>query len=203
MALNQKDSSNIETVDSSLTLAAAIAKLAEATSAQRSTGLTVEQFAETLRNERKAINPNELTHNGVSAFSYPEGDKARPKPKLSVTEVYENGTPLREDMLTPQEIDSYNSVMAMIPKAGDRLLAWDGQLKAERTDSGRRVYITFPTRSVEDQTRANTFTILQRNLLLTDGEAAANPNTLIEQMAEMKRQIAELTAARQPVGASA
>lgn len=175
-------------------IAESLARLAEALdrTEQRSGGLTAEQFEQTMENQRRALNPSSNTHPGISAFSYPEGDRARPKPTFKAAEVYENGVPLREDQLTPQEIDSYNAVIALLPRAGDKRLAWGGKLIAERSINGHRVTVTFPCKSVEDQARANTMTIVQRNLCLAEGEAAADPNSILERLSVAEAELARL-----------
>lgn len=181
-------------------LADAIARLAEATTLRQNGGLTEDQFAKTLENERKALNPSNQTHPAISAFSYPEGDRAKPKPVFSCDELYENGVRLREDSLTPLEIESYNRVCVKIPKPNDKIAAWEGTLKAWRHQNGRRVYIEFPTRAVEDLARANATTIVYRNLALVDGEQAADPNAVFEELQALKQQVAAMQAA-QTVGA--
>jgi hypothetical protein len=194
----------LNSLDDLNAVAGSLARLAEAMEKSQTPtipgGLTQEQFAQTLENQRKALNPINPIHPGISAYSYPEGDRARPKPHLVCDQFYENNAPLREDQLSPEEIESYNRVANAIPKPGDRLLAWDGRLKAERTDNGRRVMITFPTKSVDDLNRANGVSILFRNMALVEGEAAANPNSILQRLLAAEAEIQKLRTA-QPVGA--
>lgn len=189
-------------IDPNIQMAESIARLAEAL-AKQGGGLTAEQFAKTLENERKAINPSNPFHPGISAFSYPEGDRARPKPQLAVEEFYENNVRLTEEQLTPEEIDSYNAVVALLPRAGDMRSNWDGRLVAQRSRNGRRVLITFPTRSIEDMGRANEFTIKFRNLALIQGEGAPTPSTVLDVLAKANARIAALEAqlGKEPVHA--
>lgn len=56
---------------------------------------------------RKARWPESATHPGISAYSYPEGDVAHPKPKL-LRETFFCGVREDEERLTPGEIDAYN-----------------------------------------------------------------------------------------------
>src|SRR3990167_4975823 len=53
--------------------------------------------------------PENIEHPGISVYSYPEGDHARPKPDLKC-KMYWIGYELRTDTLTPQEIDLLNRV---------------------------------------------------------------------------------------------
>lgn len=47
------------------------------------------------------------THPGISVFSHPEGERARPKDRLKCR-MYWVGYEEGEEILTPQEIDAYN-----------------------------------------------------------------------------------------------
>lgn len=58
---------------------------------------------------RGKLAPENQTHPGKSAFSYPEGDVARPKPELA-RKTYFCGMEERADRLTPAEIDGYNAL---------------------------------------------------------------------------------------------
>ena len=51
--------------------------------------------------------PENVHHPGISAFSYPEGDQAHPKPDLQC-KIFWVGYELRTETLTPQEIDLLN-----------------------------------------------------------------------------------------------
>ena len=51
--------------------------------------------------------PENIHHPGISAFSYPEGDQAHPKPDLQC-KIFWVGYDLRPETLTPQEIDLLN-----------------------------------------------------------------------------------------------
>jgi hypothetical protein len=187
----------IKTTDDNVTsgdLAAALAKLAEALPSLKTQGFTPEQFEQVLDKQERKTNPSVAVSPGISVFSHPKGDLEQPKDKLGANEVFENGFRLREDQLTPLEIASYNAVIAKLPKAGDRLVAWNGKLKAWRADDGHRVLITFPSKSIEDLADANAQTIVYRNRALTDGESAANPNTVLEELMAAKARIAALEA---------
>jgi hypothetical protein len=59
-------------------------------------------------NER-AANPSNKVHPHISVYSYPEGDIARPKPKLACETLWV-GYPEMEDNLTPEEILLLNEI---------------------------------------------------------------------------------------------
>lgn len=70
----------------------AVLELAVLQSQQRLTAAADAQTA-TAKAMQKAMRPENETHPGVSAFSYPEGDRAKPKPALPFAFSY-NGYPV-------------------------------------------------------------------------------------------------------------
>lgn len=55
----------------------------------------------------RAANPSNKTHPGISVFSYPEGDRARPRPELKC-EMYWVGYPIDLDTTTAEELELLN-----------------------------------------------------------------------------------------------
>lgn len=55
----------------------------------------------------RAANPSNKTHPGISVFSYPEGDRARPRPELKC-EMFWVGYPLSLDDTTAAELELLN-----------------------------------------------------------------------------------------------
>lgn len=55
----------------------------------------------------RAANPSNKTHPGVSVFSYPEGDRARPRPALKC-EMFWCGYPVDLDTTTADEVELLN-----------------------------------------------------------------------------------------------
>jgi len=55
----------------------------------------------------RAANPSNKTHPGISVFSYPEGDRARPRTELKC-EMFWVGYPIELDTTTVEEIDLLN-----------------------------------------------------------------------------------------------
>jgi hypothetical protein len=59
--------------------------------------------------QERAANPSNKFHPEISAFSYPEGDRAHPKPDLQC-EIFWVGFPMEKEMLTPDEVILLNLV---------------------------------------------------------------------------------------------
>lgn len=58
---------------------------------------------------RSSLKPENADHPEISAFSYPEGEKARPKPALRVKTTF-CGVEEKAERLTPTEIEAYNAI---------------------------------------------------------------------------------------------
>lgn len=96
------------------TLDAIYALIQSLPEAMKNAGLQPAQMKEMLdavaQGTQKAMHPENAVHPGISAYSYPEGDVARPKPKLTRT-TYFGGRRESEEQLTPAEIDAYNAIV--------------------------------------------------------------------------------------------
>lgn len=137
-----------------------------------------------LQEQRKALKPENATHPGISAFSYPEGDVARPKPALR-RETFFNG--IREDVeaLTPAEVEMYNRF------EGTRT-ARNGMWTAEvrRNGSSEQLFITNEPKTLDGRQALPAISLILRELL--DGEEAVNPDTLAQRVAELEAKIRSL-----------
>ena len=74
---------------------------------------------------RQSLKPENQFPPEISAFSYPEGDRDRPKPSLT-RKTYFCGVEERADRLTPAEIDSYNAIVTPRRARRDR---WAADIK--------------------------------------------------------------------------
>lgn len=87
----------------------------------------------------KAVRPENEIHPHISAFSYPEGDIARPKPAMK-RDVYFNFHKEDPEQLTPAEIEAYNAI-------DDDCEARGGQYTIEIRGRGRKreeLHMTVP-----------------------------------------------------------
>lgn len=152
-------------------------------------GVPVEQFAELLQTVKKTMKPENETHPGISAFSYPEGDVARPKPTLT-RRTFVVGARMSEESLTPTEIELFNAITQSCE-------AREGRWKARVVKNGTadELHITFPHKEISDRMdlpKPGLVCILRE---LIGGKAAADPEALFARVAELEAKLAVLTAA--------
>jgi hypothetical protein len=76
--------------------------------ALQSPGTSVADIAKAVaEGTSKSRRPENAVHPGISVYSHPEGEEARPKAKLKC-QMFIGGGPLEEGTLTPTEIDALN-----------------------------------------------------------------------------------------------
>lgn len=59
--------------------------------------------------QKRAMRPENEHHPGISSFSYPEGDQARPRPALEC-ETFYAGYPIELDVALAREIELFNQI---------------------------------------------------------------------------------------------
>lgn len=135
---------------------------------------------------RRTVRRSNASHPGISDFSYPEGEEARPKARLT-HETFFCGAPQREDQLTPTEIDLYN-------KFDRDMEARDGRWTAafERNGSRRRLSIMVPAKTNDDLTNLPPLTQILSELLY--GSEVADPTKSMARLIAAETKIAELLA---------
>jgi hypothetical protein len=142
--------------------------------------------------QERAANPSNKTHPGMSVYSYPEGDRARPRPPFKCP-MYWNGYDLTPDTTTAEEIELLNLAEPGIY----RFLRTDKSPETLRVVGDRdpagalsRLLFTFPTKENRD-------TLPSMAALLRDAFQIKSPEQL--ELEALRRQVAAL----QPAGASA
>jgi len=131
-------------------------------------------------------------HPHISAFSYPEGDIARPKPKLD-RETFFNGNRENEEQLTPHEILAYNAITE--PKA-IRGGSWRAELKLPTSQGAKpTLFVWVPAASVDQRM------MLPSGLGLILHELNGGPST--ESVMDLLKQIENLKAMLVAHGATA
>jgi hypothetical protein len=105
--------------------------------------------------QERAANPSNKTHPAISAFSYPEGDVARPKPPFKC-EMFWVGFPLEIEMLTPEEVILFNLAVPgefQFARIGDQPGIKSGKLTITGTTAAdgklARLEFIFPCRGDE------------------------------------------------------
>jgi hypothetical protein len=125
-------------------------------------------------------NPN---YNEVSPFTYPEGERMRPKPKLQRSTFFCGGRE-REEQLTPTEIDLYNRFSTTHSARGG---TWTAELR--QNGSAQELHINVPARSIDERMNLpNGLSLILLELL--DGPAAADATRLAERVAELEKKLA-------------
>lgn len=128
-------------------------------------------------------NPN---YNPISPFTYPEGERVRPKPKLRRA-TYFCGARQRDDELTPEEIDLFNSFTESrsLPKPYG---TWSARLT--RNGTQEELHVDVPVGSVD--ARMNLPGLLAILGELLTGDVQRSERDLIAQLqaevAALKRQ---------------
>lgn len=150
-------------------------------------GLTSADLKALLEGQRKAMRPENETHPGISAFSYPEGDVARPRPTLRRPTYFAGGVQ-REDSLTPLEIDLFNRFETTRASRNGR---WRALIK--QNGSAQELFIDIAdAKSMDGRIGLPPLTSILRELL--DGEEAANPDLLFARVTELEAKIKALSA---------
>lgn len=151
-------------------------------------GLSAADLRQVLQDQRKALRPENDRHPGKSAFSYPEGDVARPKPALR-RKTFFNGIKEEEDALSPAEIELYNRFEH--PGREARKGMWKAHVK--RNGSAEELFIVTEPHTLDGRQALPGITSILRELL--DGEAAANPDMLAQRVTELEARIKQLSVA--------
>jgi hypothetical protein len=143
-------------------------------------GLTNDALVQLIEGQRKAANPSNNYHAGISAFSYPEGDRARPKPALD-RETYFCGAKQQEEQLMPSEIDAFNALQEsrLIEKPNG---PWECEVTAKRR------MVTLPVAS-RDQLMdlPNSLILILREL--ANGSEAVDPVRMAKRIQELESRL--------------
>ena len=131
---------------------------------------------------RRSIKPDNVTNPGISAFSYPEGEQARPKPKLT-RETYFCGALQRDEQLTPEEIDAFNAITTERTSRNGTWKAW-----TEQNGSRQRLHVFIPNKSLDDRMNMPNGLILILKEL-ADGQEAVNPISMMERIKQLEAQL--------------
>lgn len=156
--------------------------------------MTREEFIEAsaeaqARANKKVLRPeNDITPE-ISAFSYPEGDTARPKPKLQ-KEIYWIGYRLREEELRPIEIDLFNRLQPGHYHGKQ----WIVRGNDDDTGHVRSLKIEFPNQSLDDRME---LPASMESMLLEMVEGIAAKTDPIELLARIRALEAEVEILRE------
>lgn len=121
-------------------------------------------------------------YNEIGPFTHPEGERVRPKPRLSRPTFFA-GARQNDETLTPLEIDLFNKI------DGTRVTR-NGLWKAEvrQNGSAQELWIDVPVKTLDD--RINLPSLVSVLLELNGGEKAADPTSLAQRVAELEAKLA-------------
>lgn len=174
------------------TMAQVVARLAEI----QAQTLAFQQ--QSLKEDRLVRRRENATDPGISAFSYPEGEREHPKPRLGRWEggrfipratYWPRGVKLREELMTPEEIEAFNAIT-------QSCTARDGLWTATVTRSGttETLEVHAPVKSPDDRMNLpNGLLLILREL--REGPAAVDVNHMAAEIADLKRRMAAMTSA--------
>lgn len=161
-------------------------------------GLTNEQFAETLRQTMgtqaeafgRQLRPENVVHPGISAFSYPEGDLARPKPILKDAngkprETIFCGARQAESTLTPAEIDAFNAITGSCEARGG---SWFARIKPSGKGKSEVLWVHVSCADIDDRMELPSLSVILNEL--ASGPKAVNLESVLAQLQDLKDQLA-------------
>lgn len=158
--------------------------------------LLLEQKRMSMELDREARSmPENKIWPGVSVYSYPEGEVARPKPKL-INKVFWVGYDLTPDTLTPSEIEAVNSLKPgdyQVTKADGQKIAF--KVNAKYTDIINPETNTFTIESLsvsfpcKGEARHNHLS-LKSYCTQAMGKALPNAEDLLEEIAKLRAELA-------------
>ncbi len=162
------------------------------------TGITNEQFAETLRGTLgvqaeafgRQLRPENVVHPGISSFSYPEGEKLRPKDILKDAKGHPRetifcGARQMENQLTPAEIDGFNAITESCEARGG---SWFARIKPSGKGKSEVLWVHVSCADIDDRMELPGLTAILHEL--ASGPKAVNLDTVLAQLQDLKDQLA-------------
>lgn len=131
-------------------------------------------------------NPN---YNETSVFTYPEGERVRPKPTLR-RDTFFCGMRQRNEELTPQEIDLFNAVDSTRRITGKNYGDWTAEVR--RNGTSEELHVNVPAGSVDARMELPSLSAILSELLTGEVQksAAEVQAELLAKVAELERRLA-------------
>jgi hypothetical protein len=145
-------------------------------------GSAAEAMMAMVQAQQRTVRQSNAYTPGISPFSYPEGEEARPKPKLD-RDTWWLGTRAEESQLTPDEILAFNSVTTS--------KVWRGDPKFGAEVTPKRRFIMLPHQSIDDRMGLPQNVPLAIRELL-NGEDAIDPIKMEQEIRALKQQVSSL-----------
>lgn len=138
---------------------------------------------QSLEQTRRVQRPENANHPEISAYSYPEGNLKHPKPTLKRL-TFCNKVKQHEDLLTPEEIEAFNSFQV-------NSTARDGQWTAviEKNGTTERLLIDFPCKTPDDRMNLpNGLLLILKEL--REGPESVDVGSMAARLARLETQLA-------------
>ena len=142
----------------------------------------IERLVGKMDGRENRSNPN---YPKISVFTYPEGERARPKPTL-LRETWHNNARIREDQCTPEEILAFNALSASLPDPNAERSTRDGRWIAKVSRNNQKLMIIIPCRTIEDRDESNMSSVLMFCRELAEGKGAVTPQSMAADIEQLK-----------------
>lgn len=150
----------------------------------------IEKLLQTQEQLLVKTQPSNTDHPGISVYSYPEGERVRPKPELKCRFIW-CGQEESRDQLTPEEIELRNQLepgLYHVTKANGQRIKFE--VTAKRTDHGKleSLEIFFPCKNEHRNDHMSNVAYLRQVL----GEAVPSLEDLIRENARLRAEAESL-----------
>ncbi len=148
----------------------------------------LKQITETLAGVANRSRPENPQHNGISAYSYPEGDYKRPKPPLKC-DMYWVGYPLTLETLTPIEIDTLNTLTPgnyRVTKSNGIEIPFTVEGKTKMNGNLESLSVQFPCKGEQSTDHGSMVSYIRQAM----GEKIPNLDQLMAELDKVKQQLA-------------
>jgi len=159
-------------------------QLLEALKSSGGDGTAAAAMMELVKAQQRTVRQSNAYTPGISPFSYPEGEEARPKPKLD-RETWWLGTRVDESMVTPIEIEALNSLTVS--------KKWRGDEKYGVDITPKRRFVMLPHVSMDERMNLPISLILACKEL-NDGQDAVKPEHMADELIALRAQVTTLAA---------
>jgi len=164
-----------------------VGKLADRASQQ---GLSTEQLEALLTRVgtnsaqamRASLKPENPDHPNISAFTHPEGEVKRPKPKLRVKTLF-CGVEEHAERLTPAEIEAYNAITEKQKARGG---TWTATI-INKGEDNEELHVNVPCETVDQRMDIPSLELLLSEL--NGGTSVADLHSLVRKVQQLEQEL--------------
>lgn len=155
-------------------------------------GAALDKMTQTLAELATRTRPENPEHNGISAYSYPEGDFKHPKEAFKC-EFFWCGYPLPHENHTPQEIAALNSLQPgeyRVTKGNGNQIPFTVEGKRKQNGELSELWVRFPCKGDQSTDHRSLVDYCKEAM----GEKIPNLTELMAELQKMKAENASLQA---------